>query len=64
MFCLNLLKLYEEFIESGWIEVNADCCALCYFPLSIDKAGYAAFRATIEGDTCPKMVLVAMECCH
>lgn len=24
MFCLDLLKLYEKFFESGWIKVNAD----------------------------------------
>ena len=35
MFCLNSLKLYEKFIESGWIKVNADGCVLSYFLISI-----------------------------
>ena len=38
MFCLNLLKLYEKFIESGWIKVDADGCVLGYFLISICDA--------------------------
>ena len=35
MFLLDLLKLYKERIESGWLKINADCCALCYIVRSI-----------------------------
>ena len=31
MLSLNLLKLCKKAIESGWLEVNADGCTLCYF---------------------------------